>query len=145
MMRNRTALLLIATCLLAGCVPSPDGLPYMRLIDRRSFAPQGEAASGTPLVLPHRALATVNFNTPAMPDYTALDAAVDAAQARKSDAEFDVVAPLRPNAEPEQAMQRHAIEVAHEIAERGVSPERIHIGIAQDQGAPPRELRIYVR
>ena len=145
MTRKRSVLLFVSACLLAGCVPSPDGLPYMRLVDRRMIAPQGGAVSGTPLVLPHRALATVDFNTPAMPDYTALDNAVDAALARKREAEFDVVAPLRPQAEPDDAMQRHAIEVAHEIAERGVSPERIHIGIAQDQGAPPRELRIYVR
>ena len=145
MTRKLAASLIAIASLLGGCVPSPDGPPYMRLIDRRSFAPNADAASGAPLVLPHRPLATIAFTSPGPPDLSALDAAIDAALTRKHDAEFDVITPLAPKAEPDEPMQRHAVDIAHEIAERGVSPDRIHIGIAQDQGAPARELRIYVR
>jgi hypothetical protein len=145
MQQARIALVLLATTLIAGCVPATDGPPYLRLLDRRDFQPQGAAASGAPIVLPHFPLAVVAYNGPEQPSFTALDTAVDAARDRKNDVAFDVLIAVRPGTVPSDAMQRHAVDVAHEIAERGIPTDRIHIGIAQDQGAGPQELRIYVR
>jgi len=144
MARHLTACLLITGTLLAGCVPAPEA-PYLRLIDRRAFEPSSVAPTGVALALPRQALAVVAYDGPSDPPLAQLDAAVDAAMARKHDVSFEILAAIRPDGQPDAAMQRHAVDVAHEIAERGISPERIHIGIAQDQGASPRELRIYVR
>jgi hypothetical protein len=145
MQRAFLALALLASTLLAGCAPAADGPPYLRLLDRRAFEPAAAAPSGQPAILPHLPLAVISYGGPQEPSLAALDAAVDAAFARKRDVEFDVLAAVRPGGLPDEAMQRHAVDVAHEIAERGISTDRIHIGIAQDQGAAPRELRIYVR
>jgi len=140
--------LLVPLCLpallLTGCIPAPGAAPYMQLLDQRSFA------SGTPptqdvRVLPPLPLVTIRFITPQTDFAPALDRAIDAAIARKADVELDVVLPLPPKVTPDEAMQRHATDIAHEIAERGVAPERIHIGVAQDQGAPIHELRIFAR
>jgi hypothetical protein len=141
-MKFRLATLL--ALLTTGCVPAFDGPPYMHLIDQRSFA-SGPIATKDARVLPKLPLATIRFSSPNTEFAHDLDNAVDAARDRKPEAEFDVIIPLPPNASPSEAMQRHATEVAHEIAERGISTDRIHIGIAQDQGAPPGELRIFVR
>ena len=130
--------------LAAGCVPSPDGLPYVRLLDQRSFT-SGTAGTKDAVVLPNLPLVSIRFATPDTEFAAELDKAVDAAVDRKPNAEFDVVIPLQPRAVPSEAMQNHATDVAHEIAERGISTDRIHIGIAQDQGAPFGELRIFVR
>ena len=145
MQRASIALVLLASTLLAGCVPAPEGPPYLRLLDRRAFEPASATPSGEPAILPHIPLAVIVYSGPEEPSLAGLDAAVDAAYARKRDVEFDVLPAVRPGALPDEAMQRHAVEVAHEIAERGIPTDRIHIGIAQDQGAGPHELRIYVR
>ncbi|MDR3522771.1 MAG: hypothetical protein P4L66_01580 [Acetobacteraceae bacterium] len=150
MARHLSARLLIAGTLLtgtllSGCVPAPDASPYMRLIDRRAFEPPSAPVTGAPLALPRRALVVISYDSPSDPPMAALDAAVDAAYARKQDVSFDILAAIRPGGQPDAAIQRHAIALAHEIAERGISPTRIHVGIAQDQGASPRELRIYVQ
>jgi hypothetical protein len=134
---------LLATSV-GGCVPTTDAPPYMRLIDQRSFA-SGAQPVQEARMLPKFPLVTIRFVSPQTDFVAPLDQAVDAAIARKPDAEFDVIIPLPPKAVPDDAMQRHAADVAHEIAERGVLPDRIHIGIAQDQGAPFRELRIFTR
>ena len=135
---------LLTGALLSGCVPAPDAPPYLRLIDQRAFEPPSAPVTGAPLALPRRALVVISYDSPSDPPMAALDAAVDAAYARKQDVSFEILAAVRPNGQPDEAIQRHAIAIAHEIAERGISPSRIHIGIAQDQGASPRELRIYV-
>jgi type IV pilus biogenesis protein CpaD/CtpE len=116
----------------------------MHLVDRRSFT-SGTVGAKDALVLPNLPLVTIRFSAPDTEFAEQLDQAVDAAVDRKADAEFDVVIPLAPKAVPSEAMQNHATDVAHEIAERGISTDRIHIGVAQDQGAPSGELRIFVR
>ena len=142
-MTRHAAPILIAV-LLGGCVPNFDGPPYVRLIDKRSFA-SGTAGSKDAMVLPRLPLATIRFVTPDTEFATELDDAVDAAVDRKADAEFDVLIVVPPKGVPGETMEARATDVAHEIAERGVSTDRIHIGIAQDQGAPFGELRIFVR
>ncbi len=141
MSRRLAPALLLA---LAACTPQFQSVPYLHLVDQRDFT-SGTPGSQDARPLPKLPLVSIIFVSPTTEFANELDAAVDAARDRKPDAEFDVVIALKPPAVAGDTMQAHATAVAHEIAERGISPDRIHIGIAQDQGASINELRIFVR
>ncbi len=81
----------------------------------------------------------------------ALGEAVEAAQARKQDVEFDVLAPMPIAAD--QATQdvftkngaTDTQAVAMAMGYAGVSLDKVHIGFRGDPGSPPREVQIYLR
>jgi hypothetical protein len=131
--------------LLAGCVPTTQGgPPYMHLLDQRSFAGSGQAPTAMP-ALPPLPLATIRFTQPDIDFAPALAQAVEEALARKPDAAFDVITPLPKGAAPDARSEDEAAQVARSIAEQGVQPDRIHIGLVEDPGAATHEVRVYVR
>lgn len=125
------------------------------LIDRRTFsggnrvAPQ--SAQMAQAGLPPLPLVTIRFGQ-GEPDFgSMLSDAVQAAQARKPDVVFDVVAPV-PSAAGLDVQDRFmrqgqadAEEVATAIAYAGIPQDRIRLSFQGDPGNPAREVRVYVR
>jgi hypothetical protein len=76
---------------------------------------------------------------------------VEAVQARKPTAEFDVLAPIPTNGTRqlqdiyEKAGTENTAAVANGLGLASVSEDRIHVGFQGDPGVPAREVRIYVR
>lgn len=130
--------------LLAGCAPSLSP-PYLTLIDQRTFNPAVAPNPADVRALPPLPLAVVRFDAPGIDYRPALARAVEAAQSRKPDADFDVVTPVARGKAPNPQAQDDATAIVRAIAEQGVQPEKIHIGLVEDAGTPAREVRIYVR
>jgi len=144
----RVRWILLSPLLLAGC-----WAPDWKLIDQRTFAPTHapETADVARANLPRLPLVTIRFDDLDDDYRPTLADAVEAAQSRKADVEFDVLTPI-PTAAPQdeqekftQQGQEDAQEVATALAADGVSPDRVHIGFRGDPGAPAREVRVYVR
>lgn len=130
--------------LLAGCAPSLSP-PYLTLIDQRTFNPAVAPNPADVRALPPLPLAVVRFDAPGIDYRPALARAVEAAQSRKPDADFDVVTPVARGKAPNPQAQDDATAIVRAIAEQGVQPEKIHIGLVEDAGTPAREVRVYVR
>lgn len=130
-----------------------------RLIDQRTF-------EGTALAPRRSQLATSNFASQAQPlpplaivrfgsndeGWRApLIEAARAARQRKTDVQFDLVAPIptaAPLIEQNQASREGAEDaatVATALEADGVSADAIHIGQRGDPGNPPRQIEVYVR
>jgi hypothetical protein len=129
-------------------------LPGCKLIDQRTF--QAKAVGPQPADIDHAKLAPLPFVTIDMSNPDAdfrpdLAQAVEAAQARKPDVEFDVLAPFPTNATPDvqdrftQNGKADTEAVASALGYDGVSQDKVHIGFRGDPGSPPREVRIYLR
>jgi hypothetical protein len=129
------------------------GLCGCTLIDQRTFertpqAPGADAAAQARL--PAQPLLTIPFGTG--DDWgPALQEAVEAAQGRKPDVQFEVATTVPMGARPaEQARllrqgAADAEEVANGLASLGVPPDHVHISVQGDHGAPAREVRVYVK
>jgi hypothetical protein len=138
----------VLAALLGGCT-----MPGFHLIDQRTFeattAPS--AADIARAKLPALPLAVIRFDQPDVDYKQALADAIGSAQTRKSDVAFDVVSPVplkAPQAEQDRATaqgKQDAQDIATAIAEDGVAPDHIFLGFRGDPGAPPREVRVYVR
>jgi hypothetical protein len=142
---NRAALLALLTI---------AALPGCQLIDQRTFRAKDVAPSTTDLAnaklapLPY---VTIDMADPDADFRPALGEAVEAAQARKQDVEFDVLAPMPIAAD--QATQdvftkngaTDTQAVAMAMGYAGVSLDKVHIGFRGDPGSPPREVQIYLR
>lgn len=130
-----TSVMLVAL-LLAGC----------KLIDQTTFAPSPEAKAETvtqPKADSRTPLITINF-AESSPDYQGLlRFALNAAETRDPQVEYDVVAML-PGSSDAAAGQKHALEVMRAMIAQGVPASRIHLGLrtALAGGAP--EVRVYV-
>jgi hypothetical protein len=145
---TQLCLMLAVPLVLTGCLP-----PDWKLIDQRTFWPQqtpnaADVARGNISKIP---LAVIRFDDLDADFRPALADAVVAAQARKADVEFDVLAPI-PTTAPQDEQDRYASQgqddtqdVASALAADGVSPDRVHIGFRGDPGSPPREVLVYVR
>jgi hypothetical protein len=129
-------------------------LPGCTLIDQRTFEPKASAPSAADLArakLPPLPFVTIRMDNPDADIRPALAEAVEAAQARKADVEFDVLAPLPTNATPavQDIFARNGAQdtqtVATALGYAGISLDRVHVGFRGDPGAPPREVRIYLR
>jgi hypothetical protein len=129
-------------------------LPACRMIDRETFAEKGKAPSATDLdraKLPPLPFVTIRMDDPDADFRPALADAVQAAESRKPDVEFDVLAPVPTNATRDVqdtftkngAADTQAVAMA--LGYDGVSLDRVHIGFRGDPGSPPREVRIYLR
>lgn len=130
------------------------GLCGCTLIDQRTFeaTPQAPAADAAATAqLPATALLTIQFDGPATDWRPALQQAVEAAQGRKPDVQFEVATTVPVGAPPavQDRMLRQgaadAAEIANGLAALGVPPERVHIAVQGDHGNPPREVRVYVK
>jgi hypothetical protein len=136
--------LLLALPLLAGCT----------LIDQRTFTrtpPAPTVAEAARATLPARPLVSIRFPV-ADPGWPAQVAdAIAAAQSRRPDAQFDILAAM-PLTAPETATQAalqqgeaDARAVSEALSRQGVPPDRLHLGLQGDAGTPAREVRIYIR
>lgn len=127
--------------LLAGCVPAPV-FPYVKLLDQRSFStvPTVQAKD-----LPAPPLAIIRFGAGAAEYAAALAATISATQLRRPNAEYNVLTAVAPGQSPDAQMTRNAVDIARAIAEQTVPTERIHIGVIEDAGADPLEIRVTLR
>jgi hypothetical protein len=134
---------LLALLLLAGC----------KLIDQRTFASPGAAptsAQVAPAALPPLPLVTIRFDDPDVDFRPVLAQAIEAVQARKENADFEVVAVVPANAPPEvqdrfvRDGSADTSRVATTLAELGVDPARVHVGFREDAGSPPRQVLVFV-
>jgi hypothetical protein len=141
----RLALALAALAMgLAGCT----------LVDRRTFEGRARTPSPDDVVrakLPPLPFVTIPMDDPDADFRPALADAVEAAQARKPDVDFDVLAPIPTNATQdvrarfEQNGEQDTQTVATALGYDGVSMDHVHVGFRGDPGNPPREVRIYLR
>lgn len=134
--------------LLAGC----------ELVDQRTVArwtgqkpPGGTAADAALTDLPALPYVVVRYDDPTADPAPMLAQAAEDALARKPDARFEVITPvptaLPPDAQ-DSAIRQGAADartVADDLAEAGVDPAHIHLGLRGDPGQPEREVRVYVR
>lgn len=144
-MKTTTFAFTLGALSLASCAPSLSP-PYLTLIDQRTFQPAGTPPEFADVKnLPPLPLATIRFDQPDIDYAPVLAQAVDAATARKPDAEFNVVTPIGRGKLPTEQAGQDAAAVARGIAEQQVMPDHIHVGVIEDAGNPPREVRVYVR
>lgn len=137
--------LFLLALLLPACTPSLR-YPYIAMIDQRTFASVGETQAPSDVrSLPVLPLATIRFEGADADISQDLGRAVDMAQSRKPDAEFNVVTPVGRGRAPGTQAGLDAASVARALAELSVPPERIHVGVVEDSGNPAREVRVYVR
>ncbi len=129
---------------LGACAPSLSP-PYLTLIDQRTFNPAVPPNPADVRALPPLPLAVVRFDAPGIDYGPDLARAVEAAQSRKPDADFNVVTPVGRGKAPNAQAQEDATAIFRAIAEQGVQPEKIHVGVVEDAGTPAREVRVYVR
>jgi hypothetical protein len=101
--------------------------------------------------LPPQPLVVIRFDQLDNDYFPALADAVQLAQARKPNVEFDVITPV-PTAAPQAEQDRFARQgaedaqaVANALGLDGITSERVHIGYRGDPGSPPREVLVYVR
>lgn len=136
--------LLLPLLLLAGCA-LPDQRTFMRT------PPAPTAAELAQPMLPARPLLTIRFPVAEREWRQALADAVAAAQARKPEVNFDIMAAIPTGAatDVQQAALRQgeadARLVATTLGQAGVPPDRLRLGVQGDPGAPAREVRVYVR
>jgi len=144
----------ILLALLASGCTYQSKFPYAKLIDQRSFQPGG--VFGGPAIaglapkpeqvkdLPPMPLVIIRFASPDQDFSPEIASAVDAAQSRKPDVEFNVVAIVPGGATPDTPVQ-DAQAVARAIAQESVQEDHIHMSLLDDAKATGREVRIYVR
>ncbi len=120
------------------------------LIDQRTFSPAPEAKAQpapkpVPVVVDTRTpLVTIDY-TIMSPDYAELlHYAVDAAEKRDADVQFDVVAVTGDTADAAIAQGR-AIGVMKAIMRERVPADRIHLGLRTDPLLTAGQVRVYVR
>ena len=133
--------LLLALAVLPGCT----------LVDQNTFNPTAGAA---PVVPPRPVVAAVPEGPPPlltlrMPGNhaAAIRGAVQAAQRRKPDVVFDVLATVPPSVVDsiEQAATADAATVAQAIVAEGVPTSRVRLLARPEAGGEPRDIRIFVR
>jgi hypothetical protein len=95
-------------------------------------------------------LVIIRFDNGAIDETAGLRTAVNLAEARKPNAEYDVVTIVPARLSPDQQIataertQRDATDVMDTLADLGVSPDHISLGVRTDPAASGREIRIYV-
>jgi hypothetical protein len=144
----RLCAFLAAPLLLAGCLP-----PDFKLIDQRTFWPPRNPTSAdiARANLPPQPLVIIRLDQVDYDYRPALADAVQAAETRKPNVEFDVLTPI-PTSAGQDVQERFARQgatdaqdVANALGYDGVAPDRVHIGYRGDPGSPPREVLVYVR
>jgi hypothetical protein len=120
------------------------------LIDQRTFAPSPEAKAEpapppAPVTLDKRTpLVTIDYTVPS-PNYAELlHYAVQAAETRDADVQYDVVAVLKDTSDV-AAGQERAIGVMRAIMRDRVPATRIHLGVRTDPALGASQVRVYVR
>lgn len=136
---------LLALCSLVGC----------RLVDQTTFG--GKPQKPPPDMLtqalrpgPALPLVTIVFNGGEVAYVDQLRLAVQMAEARKPDVQYDLVTAVPASGSPSDQVslakqgESDAIDVAQAMNDLGVDPPRIHMAARTDPKITARELRIYV-
>lgn len=120
-----------------------------KLVDQRTFAPAPEAkaqpATQIPVVVDTRtALVTIDYTVPS-PDYgELLQDAVQAAESRDANVQYDVISVLK-NTDEASLGQERALGVMRAIIRDRVPASRIHLGLRTDPTLASSQVRVYVR
>ena len=124
------------------------------LPDRSWFRRAGKAPETSQLAradLPETPLLTIRFDNPDQDIQAPVNQAVEAVNAIKPDAQYDVVT-LIPITAPDQVQntaarngQQDAAAVVQALGYAGVSLDNVHVGYRSDAGAPPREVLVFAR
>ncbi|HEX3347404.1 MAG TPA: hypothetical protein VHS58_04800 [Acetobacteraceae bacterium] len=140
----RFGILALVVLLVAGCA----------LIDRSTFRRAGKAPEASQLAradLPQLPLLTIRFDNLDADYMGSVAQAVEAVNAIKPDAQYDVVT-LIPTSAPESVQntaaqngQEDAAAVVQALGYAGVSLDNVHVGIRGDAGSPPREVLVFAR
>ena len=122
------------------------------IVDQTTFAPEPEPPSPAQVAASARTygrvpLLTVRYETPTPAYQDLLRYAVQAAQRRDPNVEYDVVAVAPANGASAAAAQgqRDAAEIMRAMMALGVPDTRIHLGARADPSATVPEVRVYVR
>ncbi len=139
--------LAVAALSLAACAPPGRGLVLGPTPQRPGVA----VVDLTKAQFGRVPLVTIPAGT-ARADYlSALDGAVQAAEARKADVTFDVVSAVLQKGTPldqinaAKALLPQAAAVAGAVQDAGVTPGRIALGAMMVPGLAGGEIRVYVR
>jgi len=129
-------------------------LPGCMLVDQRTFQSAAPVPGATEVArarAPALPLVSIRMDQPDQDFRPLLAEAVQAAQQRKPDVTFDVLALVPMLATPAE-QDRRVAEAARDaqtvgtaMGAAGVPSERLHLGLRGDPGSPAREVRIYVR
>lgn len=131
---------------LAGCT-----LPGRGLLGPSPQPPAAATVDTTEAEFGRVALVTIAAGSPAADYLSALTGAVQAAEARKPDVIFDVVATVPQRAAPldqitaARALTPQAASVAQTIMGVGVPASRVTLGAVVLPGIPGEQIRVYVR
>lgn len=131
------------------------GLMGCRLVDQTTFG--GKPQKPPPDMLtqalrpgPALPLVTIVFNGGEVAYVDQLHMAVQMAEARKPEVQYELVTVVPARGTPSDQVkaakegESDAIDVAQEMSELGVDPTRIHMAARTDPRITARELRIYV-
>ena len=140
------AVLLLAVTALVGC----------RLVDQTTFGAKRQKPPPDYLTQalqpgPALPLVTIVFNGGEAAYQDQLHLAVQMAEARKPDVQYDLVTVVPAKGTPAEqvatakAGESDAVDVATEMNGLGVDPPRIHMAARTDPNVSARQLRIYVR
>ena len=136
-LRRCVPLMLALAAPLTGC----------HLIDQTDFDPPPPAVAAPPPIPDSEtraALVTIDYATTA-PDYrTALAGAIQAAESRRPNLLYDVVAVVGTAAEAPAARLR-AAEAMTVIEAQGVASSRIQLGLTIEPGRRVARVRVYLR
>lgn len=135
----------LALCL-AGCT-----LPGRGLVGPQPHQPAAVTVATAEAAFGRVPLVTIPAGTPPADYLSALNGAVQAAEARKSDVIFDVVTVVPQTATPlsqitaAKALTPAAETVARSIAGDGVPQSRVTLGAQILPNIPGAQIRVYVR
>lgn len=126
------------------------------LVDQTTFGARPVAPAPDQLAMALRSngaipLVTIRYDGAAFTYDDALATAIEAAEARKPDATFDVVTAVPAKGAPAEQVrtieqgQSDAAEVMSKMAADGITPDRIHLSARTDPTITAREVRVYVR
>ena len=144
MLASRFAALTAVALVAAGCA----------IVDRGTFRSAAKAPPASQLAradLPPLPLLTIRFDIADQDVQPSVDQAVEAVNAIKPDAQYDVVA-LIPISAPEAVQntaahngQEDTAAVVQALGTAGVSLDNVHVGFRGDAGSPPRAVLVFAR
>ena len=124
------------------------------LIDRSTFRRAGQAPPSSQLAradLPQLPLLTIRFDNPDQDIQPPVNQAVEAVNAIKPNAQYDVVTliPIKASEQVQNAAARNGQQdtaaVVQALGYAGVTLDNVHVGYRSDEGSPPREVLVFAR
>ena len=144
MRRSAAATIALAVLLATGC-----SLPDRSWFRRAGKAP--ETSQLTRADLPQTPLLTIRFDNPDQDIQPPVNQAVEAVNAIKPNAQYDVVTliPIKASEQVQNAAARNGQQdtaaVVQALGYAGVTLDNVHVGYRSDEGSPPREVLVFAR